>query len=101
MKKIINGKKYDTESAKALHKYGNNYHLNDFHHYSEILFRKKSGEYFLYGKGGPQSKYAIGHYGWSTGSERMQPFTVQEAKEWLEENSDADVYESIFGTVDE
>ena len=56
MKKIINGKLYDTETAKLI---GRSYHgegPRDFRHYSEELYRKRTGEYFLYGEGGPMSR---------------------------------------------
>ena len=58
MRKIINGKKYDTETAEQLASYWNELSTRDFRHMTERLFRKKNGEYFLYGKGGPASAYA-------------------------------------------
>ena len=52
MKKIINGKKYDTATARLVGKwlYGNG--KRDFYLQHEKLFCKKTGEYFLHAKGG-------------------------------------------------
>lgn len=96
MKKIINGRRYDTDSAKFLgsNSYGN---LRDFHHWHEELYRKNTGEFFLYGKGGPMSRYAeaVDANSWC-GGERIIPLTVEAAKKWAEENLEADDYEKIF-----
>lgn len=100
MKKIINKKKYDTETAKELGYDTNGLGLRDFNHYSETLYQKRSGEYFLYGEGGPLSKYARpeGLTGWTSG-ERIMPMTFEEAREWAEKHLNADEYEVIFGEV--
>lgn len=50
MKKIINGKKYDTESAQEICSRSSG-HYGDFHRVAETLYRKKTGEFFLYGEG--------------------------------------------------
>lgn len=51
MKKIINGKKYDTETATSVGEYSSNYACSDYKHYDETLYKKKTGEFFLYGEG--------------------------------------------------
>ena len=55
-KKIINGKKYDVETARLVDRwtYGN---PSDFYYQDEMLLCKKTGEYFLYAQGGPLSDY--------------------------------------------
>lgn len=102
MKKIINGKVYDTDTARALGSYSNGGTWRDFSHVEETLYRKKTGEYFLYGEGGPMTRYAEaqGQNQWSGGS-RIMPMTYQEAAQWAEEHLTADEYESIFGQVTE
>lgn len=56
MKKIINKKTYDTETAKLVCTY--EYVCGkDFRRVKETLYRKKTGEFFLHGIGGPSSKY--------------------------------------------
>ena len=49
MKKIINGKKYDTETAEYVDRWSNDLCHSDVHWCSEELYRKKTSEFFLYG----------------------------------------------------
>ena len=101
MKKIINGRVYDTETAKELgvDSYSN---PRDFHYWRERLYQKRTGEFFLYGEGGPMSRYAraIEQNSWS-GGEQIMPLSVKAAREWVEEHLSADDYEAIFGLPDE
>lgn len=102
MKKIINGKKYDTETAKLVSSDSANLSRSDFSWWHEELYQKKTGEFFLYGEGGPMSKYARSCGQNSCGyGEDIFPMTEQKAKRWAEEHCDADEYEEIFGEVDE
>lgn len=102
MKKIINGKVYDTDTAKELGTWCNAGTWRDFNHIEETLYRKKTGEFFLHGEGGPATKYAqaVDQNSWS-GGERIMPMTFAESREWAEKHLDADEYEAIFGTVTE
>lgn len=101
MKKIINGKVYDTETAQKVGFWSNSLGYNDFNWREESLYRKKTGEYFLYGEGGPRTNYAerVGNM-WGSG-ERIMPLTFAEAKKWAEEHLDGEDYEKIFGEVTE
>lgn len=100
MKQIINGKKYDTETAECVAEHTNNLPENDFNYCDEYLYRKTTGEFFLYGKGGPLSKYAVScGNGWTSGKEIL-PLTDSEAKAWVE-SFDNDEYETLFGEVAE
>lgn len=96
MKKIINGKRYDTDTAKKI---GDDYYSNprDFNYWEETLYRKNTGEYFLHGEGGPASKYAvtIGQNQWS-GGEKIIPLNEAAAKKWAEDHLSADEYEKYF-----
>lgn len=100
MKKIINGKKYDTDTAQELASWDNGGGWRDFHHCEETLYRKKTGEFFLFGEGGPMTKYAVsqGQNSWSGGS-KIIPLTHETARQWAEEHLDGDDYEAIFGPV--
>lgn len=101
MKKIINGKMYNTEIAKEIATWNNSYNRGDFNYCEETLYKKKTGEYFLYGEGGALSRYArsCGSSGSCGGSEFI-PFSKTEAKEWMESNADADDYIAEFGEVE-
>jgi hypothetical protein len=102
MKKIINGAKYDTKTAKKLGEWTNGERYGEFSYCEETLYRTKSGKYFLHGYGGATTKYAIsaGNNGWSEGSQIIT-MSRQAAMEWAEERLDGDEYEEIFGTVEE
>ena len=101
MKKIINGKRYDTGTAKELASYEYLYR-GDFHHFVETLYRKNTGEYFLHDVGGAMSRYAesCGQNEWC-GGEKIIPLTIETAQKWAEEYLDADEYEKIFTVSDE
>jgi len=102
MKKIISNKAYDTETAKELGSWSNMADYGNFSQFSETLYRKKTGEFFLFGEGGPMTKYAVaeGSNSWRGGS-RIMPLSFQEAREWAEEHLSGDEYETIFGEVAE
>ena len=102
MKKIINSKKYDTETAKEVGHYCAALSVNDFGYFEETLYWKKIGEFFLYGSGNAASKYSkkCGTNTWGCG-EAIVPMTESEARDWAEQHLDADEYETIFGEVEE
>ena len=101
MKKVINGVLCDTSTAKHL---GSASYLGDrdFAHWDEELYRTKSGKYFLYGEGGPASRYAvtIGQNEWS-GGEKIQLLSRETAMKWAEEYLDGDEYIAAFGDPEE
>ena len=102
MKKVLNGKMYDTDTATKLASWCNMQDFSNFNYVDETLYRKRTGEFFLYGEGGPMSKYAVstGSNSWS-GGEMIIPLTLSAAQEWAEEHLDGDDYQKIFGEVAE
>lgn len=102
MKKIINGKKYDTETAILIGKWSNDHGCSDFRHCEEFMYLKKTGEYFIHGKGGAMSLYArsCGDNSYCGGS-GIVPLTKEEALEWAENKMSVDDVEAHFGEVDE
>lgn len=102
MKKIIKGKVYDTDTAKELYTGGSPLPRRDYGYFEETIYIKKTGEFFLYGRGNAASKYAVscGMNEWSGGS-KIIPLTVEKAREWVEKNADTETYESLFGEIAE
>ncbi len=101
MKKIINCKLYDTDTARELATYTPHPYSSNFDYYVETLYIKRTGEYFLHGEGGPMSIYAehiSGCYAWG---EKIVPLTNDMAKAWAETHVTADEYIEIFGGVEE
>lgn len=101
MKKIINGRKYDTDTAKPVAGYTCGC-ASDFGYVDETLYQKRTGEFFLHGHGGPMTQYGVRYEDNSIGfGESIFPLTIGEAKIWVEERCDGDEYEKIFGEVEE
>lgn len=103
MKKVINGKKYDTDTAREMAYWNNGAGPRDFGLVKKTLYRKKTGEFFLYIYGGPETEYAKedpAGQNW-TGGERIEPLSFEAGMKFAEENMDADEYEKEFGEVSE
>lgn len=98
MKKILNNKLYNTQTAKTLGTWINGCPPNDVNFVVETLCLKRTGEYFIHGVGGPGSKYAHKHGRdhWTNG-EKIVPLTYAEAASWAEQHLAANVFESLFG----
>lgn len=102
MNRIINGKRYDTEITQCLAVHENMDNRNNIDWWSEALYRKPTGEFFLYGIGNARSKYAQhANYGAMTGGEIITPITIADAKKWAEQYMTAEAYKKIFGEVQE
>ena len=101
MRRIINGKAYDTSTAKEVGNYSYLY-PGEFDYVEETLYLKKTGEFFLYGEGGARSRYAesAGNGFWGSGS-RIIPLREDEARAWAEGCLTGEEYEEIFGEVEE
>lgn len=102
MKKVKNGKVYDTDKAKAIGSYEPNPYRSDFSWFCETLYQKKNGEFFLHGSGNANSRYSrsCGQNEWC-GDERIIPLSYEKAREWCEEHLDGDDYIKVFGEPEE
>lgn len=101
MKEIINGRMYNTETAKEKGVWANTWDDGDFSQAVETLYRKKNGEYFLKCSGGPCSIYAGCGGGRAWGRTFLKPISSGDAIEWAEDKLSADEYEALFGKVSE
>ncbi len=96
MVKIINGKKYNSDTARII-AYVNNIdgfrilQCNDAKFFEKTLYKKRTGEYFICTEGNNYSGVEIG----------IEPVSEEEAKKWSEKYLDADEYELIWGEVEE
>lgn len=100
-KKIINGWRFDTETATALGEATNfgagASSILDFNYWSEVLYvTKKTGRYFLACEGQALSRYAqpCGD-GMGYGSD-IKPLSDREAFLWASENLGSDEVEALF-----
>jgi hypothetical protein len=101
MKAVINGKLYNTETAKYIGSFSSGIPRN-LDAYEESLYRTRKGEFFIAGSGGPYSKYSrsIGQNEIAGGS-KITPMTVGEAQKWAEEYLSAEEYIEAFGMPEE
>ena len=96
MKKIINRKIYDTDTAELIHHWDNGMYGNDFRSCEESLYITKNGALFINGSGGPMSKYAE-HFGNTTaGSSNIILLTKDEALDWLEQHDGTESIKKYF-----
>lgn len=93
MKKVINGKVYNTDTSKMLCGCSGG---EGSGRYSESIYRTPRGNFFLVGRGGPASHWreSVGLNTWGEGS-GLRVLSVQEAKEWVEKH-DQDLYQELF-----
>lgn len=101
MMKIIKGKKYDTNTAVKVAEWDNGLGKSDHHAIFETLYKKRTGEFFLYGEGGGLTGYSEKVGDLFTWGEKIIPLTVDAAKAWVESHLDGEEYEKIFDCVDE
>lgn len=101
MKKHINGKLYNSEAGKVIGTW-NNGCSSDLDAVEESLILKSSGEFFIYGYGGPRTPYAravpYNSNCWSSGGD-IFPLTYDEAKKWALEYLSVDEYDACFGEL--
>jgi len=97
MRQIIAGKAYDTDKADQIYFCSNGYSRTDFKYVEETLYRTRKGRWFLYGRGGPLTRYAesCGDNSY-TGGSRIEPLSENEARDWLMSHAPAEVFEQHF-----
>lgn len=102
MKKIINGKRYDTATASLVYETSNVGQVSrtDFKAYVERLYRTPRGKWFVHGEGGALTRWATKLQNGRTGGEGILPVDSDEAREWLEQHGDAEMIEQYFPVQD-
>ncbi len=102
--RIIDGKRYNTETATLVARWSNNYPPSDLQHCAEQLYLTLRGNWFTEGKGGPMSKYSRPAFGggWTGDANAITPLSPDEALAWLEERNEVDAIERYFsGNVED
>ncbi len=102
MNKVINGKRYDTDTAKAVGSWENMDDASSFDYRCETLYLKRTGEFFLHCEGGASTPYAsFSADGWAGWGEVIRPLGYLEARKWAEERLSGEEREDVFPTIDE
>lgn len=96
MRQIIDGMRYDTDTATLVASFGKGNGRSDFHVIREELYVTDAGRWFVAGEGGARSSYRIRHGDmWGPGSE-IRPLSDDEARRWLEEHNRVAAIEEYF-----
>lgn len=103
MKRVIDGRSYNTETAiKLCSLESPTPYTNDFHWHNTILYQTKGGAFFLAGEGGAMSRWSkpCGQNS-RVGGEGISPVSAAEAKEILERENATEALERVFGQCPE
>ena len=101
MNKIINNKRYNTDTARNLGEWDNGLLGTDRNYYKETLYITKSGNYFIHGYGNLNTIYGERKNEQRCISEKIMPLICQEAKNWVAEKMNSEDIEVIFNEFDE
>ncbi|QDZ26599.1 hypothetical protein [Noviherbaspirillum sp. UKPF54] len=86
MKRVVDGKTYDTETASEICQLPCNAHAGDFRWHETYLFQTKNGRFFLAGCGGPLTMWAKSVEGnGKTSGSGLRPISPEEARLHMEE----------------
>ena len=103
MKRVIEGKRYDTETADCVADISPRRYANDasnFHWEDTYLYRTKKGAWFIAGKGHAASRWATAcGNGYGPGS-GLQVVTAEDARLFLEQYGTVEDVEQYFTVED-
>lgn len=86
MKKVIEGKLYNTQTSKEVTFWRNAYLSNGLYYNCITLYKKKNGEYFLVYTG--DTEYC---------EDEIVPLNTEEAMKFVLNNADVDIFHAEFG----
>ena len=96
MKRIIDGKVYNTDTATEVAHFWNGLGGSDFRNVRESLYVTKKGNWFLCGSGGPMSKYAVSNGNTTSEGSDILPISKADAMRWLESYDETEAIEKYF-----
>ena len=99
MKKIINGLRYDTETATEVTVLRSGEDDKDDEYFTEALYKTQKGAWFIVGNGGIDSKYGLLEEmtGLVMDMDLILPLTEDEVMARLEEHNEVELLEEHFG----
>jgi hypothetical protein len=98
MIRIVNGKRYNTETAELLCNISRGgYSRSDFAYDDTDLYVTKNGNFFIAGEGGARSRWAqsYGQNG-SQGGSGLRPIDKNDARNLLEQYGEPEQVEALF-----
>ena len=103
MKSVIEGKRYDTETATKVAEVSDNYGGRDFRAWSGTIYRTPRGNWFIEGSGGPMTMFAerVGdNTGSGSGIRALDKSSVRDLLERYARLSDWEQYQEELGVVE-
>jgi hypothetical protein len=95
-KAIIEGKRYDTETATLICSGSADTSKSNFRYWSASLYVTKNGNYFLDGEGGPMTRWSRSFDNSCSGGAGVIPIDAAEALAFAERHGGVDVVERFF-----
>jgi hypothetical protein len=96
MKKIIDGILYNTETAKLIADKWNGLGNGDFNFLNEEIYQTKKERFFLFGRGGANTKYGEDYGNVRRSGREIIPLSENEVFEILQDWNEVEVIESLF-----
>jgi hypothetical protein len=96
MIQIIDGKRYNTETATKIAQYHNGLGRSDFRSIEETLYLSPKGNWFVQYWGGAATQYAESSGNSRYGSSGIRPLSIDEAYEWVEAHAAPETVEKYF-----
>jgi len=101
MKRIINGRVYDTDTANRIGNFASDCGPGDFRYEDTDLYRTKKGAWFISGEGGPFSRWSRSCGNGQRGGSGIEAMTTAEALDWCETAGvDSDIILEHFTVVE-
>ena len=98
MKRIINGKSYNTDTATLIAETDNGLSHSDFKVIEEDLYKTKKGQYFISYFGGAATCYAVRNGQWASEGRGIKLLSDTEAMRFLESNDEVNALEKYFAS---
>lgn len=96
MKKTLDGKTYNTETAIPLANWDNRENYGDYRFENQVLYVTKKGAYFIHGRGGGGTDWGTNNGNARCGGQGIEPISKDEALRWCEKYGAEDVIEEHF-----
>lgn len=95
--KIVNGKRYSTETSTKICTFESDVGPSDFKFEKTALFRTPKGRFFLAGYGGALSHWSVlSERNGQIGGEGLTPIDAEAARSFAELHADADIVAEFF-----
>ena len=101
MKRVIQGKVYNTDTATLICEVGNGLGASDFDGWYGDLYRSPKGHYFIAGSGGARTMFGEGNGRTIWGTSGIILVDEADAQEMASKALDGDAYIIAIGQVEE